>query len=212
MGAFQWSGDGRRRRGWLAACLTLFVVAACSSRPPAAPPPPPEFSFEGEAPIALFVEGVEVIDGYNPPLAPPNVEHEFAAKPLDIVQAWAAQRIQPAGEGAVLQITMLTGSVVEETLTKERPGGVFGGLRRDLSDWPDRRYVGRLVVRAVYDGPYGEFVVDAVTQGEVDVNKKATLNTAESQYNDMLEAMAEQLDEALTRRIKEGMADLVLVI
>jgi len=198
--------------GWARASAAgaLAFLAACAGAAPPPAPPPPAFDFAAGEPIALFVEAVEVEDAYLPPLAEPNVEHEFAAGPDDFVRAWAAQRIRPAGEGAPLTVTILDASVVEETVEQERPGELFGGLRRQIKDAPNRRLLGRVQVKAAYDGPYGSFTVDVETTGFVDVNKRASLNIIEEQYNGMLETMAVQFDEAMTRRIEQSMADLVL--
>ncbi|MEL7029434.1 MAG: hypothetical protein AAGL49_09530 [Pseudomonadota bacterium] len=197
-------------RGWSIVLAVAAMLASCASEPPPEPPAPPAFTFGAGEPITLFVEDVDVVEVYEPPLAEPNVEHFYQAKPADIVRAWAERRIRAAGEGAALQVSILDASVVEEPVIQEAPGGLFGGLRRDLKDAPNRRLKGRLLVNLSYDGAYGTFTVDAETLGFVDINKRASLNIVEEQYNAMLLDMADKLDEALTRRVNESMADLVL--
>ena len=192
------------------AAVVVFAISACAGGPPPAPPPVPDFQFDARPAIPLFVENVEVIQTYEPPLAPPNREHEFRISPSDMVRDWAEHRLRASGQGSALEVTILDARVVEAPMDQERPGGLFGGLRRDLKDAPNRRLNARVAVNVSYDGEYGQFTVDATASGSVDINKRASLNIVEEQYFGMLEKMAVQLDEALTRRIEESMADLIL--
>ena len=195
---------------WLAASLAL-VLAACASTPPA-PPPLPSFKFDAYKPIPLYAEAVEVEQVYVPPLRDPFKEHEFRLSPSDVARMWAEQRVAPAGDNGTLTMKILDGSVKEEALPAAPGEGPLSGFRRQLKDEPDRRLNARLKVELHYEGDYGQVRIEAVVTGQVDVNRHASLNIREGQYFEMLELMAADLDEALTRRVRGSMGELILTL
>jgi hypothetical protein len=183
------------------AVLTLVMaLAACAAQPPAAPSFPP-ITFQGPMPLALAVGSVEVVQGYRPTFAPPNVEHLFAVAPAAMAARWPQDRIRPVGGPYRLRYTVRRASVIEINLP--RTGGIQGNFTKDQA----QRYDAALdvTVEIVNERGLREGVVEATVARSQTVPEDITLTDRQKVWYDMVLAISRDLDTQLERNIRASL-------
>ena len=198
--------DQPRRMMTMGLLGAAFVLGACANTAPPPPPAAPAFDFEAQAPIRLKVARIDVVDAYNPPLRAPHREHEFRVPPAQIARKWAEKRLVAAGGEGVLTFTIKNASVIETPLEAASESGFF----RRLKDKPDRKLDSTLAVELSYEGPMRAATIQSQATGFVELNRHASLNTAEGQYFSMLALMAEKFDASLSKKVDENLADITI--
>jgi len=184
------------------AVLALAVVlAACARQEPAVAPTFPPITFQGPMPLALSVGSIEVVQGYRPTFAPPNVEHLFAVAPAAMAARWPQDRIRPAGGPYRLRYTVRRASVIETNLP--RTGGIQGSFTKDQA----QRYDAALDVTLEILNERGlrEGVVEASVARSQTVAEDIALIDRQKVWYDMVRAMSRDLDTQLERNIRASL-------
>ncbi len=188
-------------RGPKGTVLSVMLIVAALAVTGCTPPPrmePPRIAFSGPALLRLEAERpVAFVEAYRAPLTRPNVEHEYAIVPAQIVQAWARDRLELSGNGGNLRITIVDASVVQEIVPKAV--GVMGFFRKET----DRRLNGRLEVQLDYVGVNGGSV-RAVVEMSRGIMEGTHPNEVERKYYDLMQDMAKAFDGEMTRQIQSG--------
>jgi len=193
-------------RAALAAALAL-VVAACATGAPE-PVAPPNFTRIIEAAdsrvLRLYASDVVFESDYVPPLAEPNVEHEFAAAPSDIARAWSDARLAASGADGIVTVAVLDGSVV--AVPVDQPDTVLSSVK----DAPVRELIGTLQVVVDYDGRYGTSTAATTVSSRVKTNRYDSLIEVEKAYYDLLSAMAAEFDDEMTSLVASSFEGLLM--
>src|SRR5690606_1513681 len=104
-----------RNRIRLFIALVLAVcVGACETTLP--PRNFPDLRYTHLPQIRLDAVRVDVIQQYQSPGKPPNVEHEFPVRPAEVAARWAQDRLQATGVNNIVRVTVVDGAVVEVPL------------------------------------------------------------------------------------------------
>ena len=144
--------------------LALTVLAACGQ--PALPDKLPPLSFAQTAPFRITAAQVRVDQNYQPPLARPNVDQEFATTPAQAIGIWARDRLQAASNTGLLIVNIDDASVRE--VLPPRATGISGMFTTDNGE-----YTAKLSANfRLYDGTNSI----AVAEATVTVNRMRTLN------------------------------------
>lgn len=96
----------------------LLFAAACS---PAAPPEKfPEITFQHMQPINLNVARIEYAPRYKPPVAAPNVGHDFPVPPVRAAENWIRDRLRATGASGVATVRINSAVATENKLKVEK--------------------------------------------------------------------------------------------
>ena len=186
----------------LASLAALVLLASCRDAPPG--PRYPELSFAHLPPIRLNVAELQVVREYVSPGTKPNVEQLFPARPADVAERWARDRLRPVGGEGVAVVRIKEASVVEVPLP--RTEGVRGAFTTDQSE----RYDGVLEVsvEASRRGGRSAVVSSRATRSR-SVPEDITLNDREKVWFEMSEALINDINAALERQIYANFGDFV---
>jgi hypothetical protein len=184
----------RRARAVLIVLAAAGLAAACAPTRP--PQPVPTLAFPQRPPVALDVARVEVVNDYVSPMASPHVEQFAPTPPAAAVRRWADERLRAEGLSGTLRVVVEDARITETPLP--RTGGLQGVVRRDETE----RYDGRLSVRleAARGDLTGSF--SAAAERSRTVPEGITLAEREAVLQEMVNAMAEEVD----RRLVEGLS------
>jgi hypothetical protein len=167
--------------------MALLALSGCAPAPQALNYPP--IRFNNSSPITLDVAIIDVVDEYQSPLAPPNVEHLFPVIPLDALHQWVEDRVRASGKDKRLQVIIKDASVVEEKLPLTK--GVKGVFTNDQA----ARYTGRIALEMRI---YGD---RAVSLASTQINATRSHTLAEG-------ASVAQRDQLFYNLTKQMMADV----
>lgn len=107
-------------------------------------PPPHPLSFKNYSPIYLNVGQIQIVDAYQSPHRPPNVEYLIPISPSDAMHSWVNDRLHPTGGDKTLEVIIHDGSVIATPLP--RSGEFYTASQ-------DKRYDARLDVEMrIYAG------------------------------------------------------------
>ncbi len=86
----------------------------------------PAYRFTDFDPIELDVAFVEIVEKYEPPMAPPNVDHLFLVTPGSAIQTWVKDRLRAVGARGRARATIVNASAVATELeTNKNVKGYF---------------------------------------------------------------------------------------
>ena len=159
----------------------------------------PELTYQHLDPIRLDVRDIVVEQAYSPPLAEPNVDHDFPIKPMDAAARWAQDRLVAAGATRTATFVIRDAAVVEVLL--EQSGGVTGALTTEQSE----RYDAHLEVQIVIKDDRGWEEVNLVAEvtRTMTVPEDLTLNEREKAWYSLTEKLMADMD----KRLSEGIED-----
>lgn len=180
----------------LAALVLAAALAACAT-----PPEENRFAqltYQHLPEIKLDVADIRVMNAYQPPLEPPNVEHEAPVKPADAAQNWARDRLVATGEDRAAVFTVETASITEERLETE--SGISGLFTTE----PAERYEARIRVRLAIGGTGDEIAVEA--RRTTSVMEGASLNDRERAWYELVEKTMNDLNTQLETSIRKHLA------
>ena len=159
----------------------------------------PEMTFTHLPPISLDVARIDVIQLYDPPIKPPNIEHEMPLLPHVAISRWVSDRLKPTGTRGRAIVTIRDASVTEERL--KSVGGIWGALKIKQPE----RYVGRIEVEIEAIGGKGLRVASAIakTQRSQTIKEASTMRQRDSFWFEMTERMMRDFDRTLEAQIRQ---------
>ncbi len=175
----------------------LLVLAACQA--PALPPPLPELTYSHLETINLDVGRIEIVEQYVPPLAAPNVEHEFPTPPATAMRQWAKDRLHAVGEIRTARLIIKNASAIETKL--ETRGGLRGAFTKDQSERYDVTLDVVLEVRGE-DGAAVAFANAVVTRSKT-VSEGISLSERERVFHGMTESLMDEVNSELEKNIRQ---------
>jgi len=184
--------------GFLTACAVQTQTSA------------PDVNFLSGPRVMIDVSNVSVVDNYISPGAAPNVEHKHSLTPAALAQKWALERLHAAGSGGAATLTIQRASVTEEAL----PGK--SGIEGIVGDYPVAKYVARIAARLTVvkpgnvPGAISTYNAEVNVWSESSVLKNDNLNARDRTYNELMQKIAVQFDQSLTREIQRSMGPLLL--
>jgi hypothetical protein len=183
------------------AALVLLAVAVSACQAPPDAPKYPAIRFTDGPPIRLNVGRIQVVEAYRPPLAAPNVEHDFPVRPMAALAQWARDRLQAAGTDGRAEVVIRDASVKEVDLKKST--GVRGALTTDQSE----RYDAAVEVEVrIIDGQNRERArASARAKRSRTVPEDITLIGREQVWYAMTVKIMKTIDEALRRQIDQSL-------
>jgi hypothetical protein len=185
----------------LALTASLFITA-CSTP---ITQPTPTLNFTKYPVINLDVSSIKVIEAYNSPLRPPNIEHLMPYSPADAMQVWIKDRLNTVGSDKLMEITIIDASVIEKDLPKTK--GVKGLLTIDQ----DKRYDARLEVeiRIYGDAALSEADTSISITRSITIPENASANSREAAYTKMIYDLMEMMNTKLEKNIHEYMNNYI---
>jgi hypothetical protein len=190
--------DFLRLAGLAAPALAL---ASCTEAPTV-----PQFApltFGHMSRLVFEATRLEIESDYQPPLAPPNVEHLFAQRPNAVLQRWANDRLAVSGRGEHLVRFVIQDARVTET---ELPRTT--GVRATFTNEQAQRYDGRMAAAIEIRQVRGNFRVgDAVASAtrSRSVAENITLNDRERVWYEMVEQMMGDINAELERQVRANL-------
>lgn len=195
----------RRFLATLGATAATLALAACTAGP--LPQPKEPIRFTDRAPYRLAVASVEVVDDYQPPLSPPNVDHEFPTPPREAIRAWAGDRLRAAAGGGLrlARLSIIDASVVEKPLSRT------GGVRGILTNEPSENLVGNVsVLLEILDADGARLGYTKVAaQRTRGIMEDASLREREDIYDEMARGMMSDLDKQLSANIERHLGRFI---
>lgn len=191
-------------RAALIATTALLALAACTT--PQAPPANMEITFQHRAPVQLDVALIDVVDAFEPVLAPPHVEHLHNVTPVSLVRRWAAERLVAAGTRGQATFVIEQAEVIESAIARSE------GFADLFNDEPDTRLDARLKGRLEYVdvGPPGRSYAASVNaQASTEILESATLNERDLAYFHLMEKLAAAFDEALLAEVQYALGPVI---
>src|SRR6185369_3173286 len=188
----------------LIAIWAIFVtaLAGCSTSPP--PQRFPELTYGHLGVMRLDVEKVEIVNEYQAPLAPPNVDHLFPIPPERAMRRWAQDRLAANGTPGRYARFVITDAKVTET-NLPRSTGITGAFTKDQSQRYDLSMSAAIEIREDR-GNFRSGYATASTSRSRTVREDITINDREKVWFEMLEQAMNELNTELERQIKGNMA------
>lgn len=174
----------------------LLLLSSCQQ--PGPPGLPQALSFARYQPVFFDVATIEVVDEYQSPNLPPNIEHLMPYSPSEAMHIWVKDRLRAAGLHRSMQVIIKDGSVVAKNLPK--PEGLQGLFT--LSQ--DRQYDARLEVEMrIYEdnGAMSAASVQAVVTRSITTREDASVAEREL----ALRKLTWQLMEAMNAQLEKNM-------
>jgi hypothetical protein len=175
--------------------FAVLLLAGCTTPPPA--PKYPALTFTHLPPIRIEAASLEIVEGYQPPLTAPNVEHRMPVAPAAAVRRWAEDRLVPVGAAGRIVVTIEDAAVKEVAL--QRSGGVRGVVTTDQTE----RYDARLAVRVAVRNRSGSGEVSAEAARTRTVPEGLSLNEREKVWFEVTETLINDLNGELDAAIQE---------
>ena len=173
------------------------AMSACTEPPPE--PLYPQLTYGHLGTIRLDVAAVEIVEVYEPPLTPPNVEHEFPITPAAAARRWFEDRLEAVGAAGLALAVVREASVVEVPLKKTT--GLTGLVTKDQSERYDAKLVMEIEIRSAV-GDRAAFV-RAVASRSRSVPENITLNDREKVYFELTEALMNDINAQLLNQINQ---------
>jgi len=174
------------------------LLAACASAPP--PTNFPKLTYAHLGTFALDVSKIEIVDGFQPTLAPSNVEHMMPVPPAAAARQWAQDRLQSVGSSGRRAVFTIDNGAVTSTPLK-RQSGIRGVLTNDQSERYDATLAVRLEIFDLNSRRLGE--VEAQAQRSRTVPENITLADRDKVWFSMTEALANDLNSEMERTIPQ---------
>lgn len=173
------------------------AVSACTVPPPE--PVYPQLTYGHLGTIRLDVAAVEIVEVYEPPLTPPNVEHEFPITPAAAARRWFEDRLEAVGAAGLALAVVREASVVEVPLKKTT--GLTGLVTKDQSERYDAKLVMEIEIRSAV-GDRAAFVRAVATRSR-SVPEDITLNDREKVFFELTEALMNDINAQLLNQINQ---------
>lgn len=184
-------------------CAGAGLLAGCTV--PETTPRFPDLTFTNRTPLNLEVARLDVVDAYQPPMAPPNVEHLAPVAPNAVAERWAHDVLKAVGTAGRAQFVVLEGSLVETPLP--RTSGLTGMVTTDQSERYDATVAGRLELFDAADRPLGQ--AQARVSGYQTVAEDATLNDRQRVWYALVETTVREFADAMEIAVRRDLGRYV---
>lgn len=190
-----------------ALCLLLAAVlpAACASKQ--AVSVPSDVTFVSRAPVQLDVSSIAVDQRYRNSSDAPFVEGLHAVSPSGVAERWANTRLVAVGSRGIATLTVIDGSVVQESLS------VKGGVTGFFGDQEDTKLTAHLKARLTVSVPGAGgsaiYNVDVDAKAERTLLQSASLNDRDAAYMALMNALADKFDAAMTSEMGRALAPVI---
>ncbi len=183
--------------------LVLFLLAACVSPPPA--PEYPEIRFTHKQPLALDVREIKIEERYEPPLARPNVEHEFPVTPAEGLRTWAKDRLRAVGRSGVARLVIERAAVTTARLRTKTT--IQGLLTREEAHELTADLQARIVIGD--EGLTSAAFALATVTGRRTMLEDLTMNQRDDIYYEFTRKLIEAFDREMEESVRQHLGDLV---
>jgi len=182
--------------------LVTTLVAACANVPPPRPSFAP-FSYANQPALTFEAASVELVNEYQAPQAPPNVEHLAPVAPATAALTWARDRIKVSGAGSRTVKVIVRNAKIVETDLKKTPG-----LRGAFTTDQVTRYDGEVEVVVEVRGERGfrEAYASGSASRATSVAENATLNDRDRVLYGLVEGLMQDINGQLERNINSFMS------
>ncbi|MGQ0662426.1 MAG: hypothetical protein ACT4P2_02355 [Pseudomonadota bacterium] len=188
----------RQWRGWLALVALAAGLAACQTPAPRAHFPDLTYRHLGQ--FRLDVSGIEVVNEYQAPLAPPHVEHLLPVRADAALRRWAEDRLAATGKpGRYARFVILDARVTETKLAKTP--GLRGAFTTDQAERYDGALSAAIEIRAERGNFRDGYASATVTRFRT-VPEGISVNDREKTWFELVEAMMSDLNLELDRQVR----------
>jgi len=177
--------------------MAPLAVAACARQTPRVAFREPGYAELGQ--ILLAVSTIETVKRYQPPLAPPHVDHLMPVMPERAVERWANDRLVAAGGPHRARFLIEDARVVETDL-KTTPG-LRGAFTNDQAFRYDGTIQATLEILPDRVAPREAFASATVTRRQ-SLAENASLNDRDRIWFQMVEAMMTDFNAEMSRQIR----------
>ena len=185
------------------ALITIGTLGACETT--VTRPVIPELSFKHLPALSFAVGRIEVVEKYNSPLRPPNVEHLFPTPISAALRRWSDDRLQAKGGPNVMHVIIEDASAVAEELETDKD------LEALFTTEQAERVDARLKVRIEISDENG--AVLAFTSTEATRSRTTPENVSLSErdqlYNDLTIAVMNDFNTSQEQSIRRHFDDFL---
>jgi hypothetical protein len=190
-----------RRFGALVLAVALIGCSTTVSRPVI-----PTLSYSHLPPLEMSVARVELVEAYRSPLQDPNVEHTFPTPPALAFKRWVNDRVRPVGQNDTLRITVEDASARRQPLP--RTEGIEALFTTDQIERIDATV--DVLLEVVDNGGTVISTVTAKAQRTRTIPEGLTLNERDQIYQEITEALINDLNATLEQNIRQYMASYMV--
>lgn len=145
---------------FLAMFAAIALLAGCQNAPPDTQTP--QLVFDTLPVINMNVARIEIVDGYQPPMKAPNVDHLFKQPPREVARRVLEKQLVANGSVNTLRVTIEDASVVKKDLRVTQ--GFAGFFNNEQSEEYSSRV--HLKFDLLSDENGGNVVADAFVTSE----------------------------------------------
>jgi hypothetical protein len=98
----------------MAMFVAVSLLASCQNAPPDSQTP--QLVFDTLPQISMNVARIEIVDGYQPPMKAPNVDHLFKQPPRDVARRVLEKQLVANGSNHTLRVIIEDASVIKKDL------------------------------------------------------------------------------------------------
>jgi len=182
--------------------LAVFLLAGCETP---APRRFPEITFQHLPKIRIDVARIEYAPRYQPPVAPPNIGHEFPVPPAAAAERWIADRLVAVGKRGVATVTIEQATATEKRLSVTK--GIKGAFTTDQA-W---RYNVRVAMSIKAIDPDRQRTATARAEARVSrtMPEDASLADREAVWFALTEKAMKRLNRVFESEIRKDLAAFV---
>ncbi|MGD9537283.1 MAG: hypothetical protein AB7P52_05985 [Alphaproteobacteria bacterium] len=162
----------------------------------------PTLSYSHLPPLELSVARVDLVEAYRSPLQDPNVEHTFPTPPALAFKRWVSDRLRPVGQDGSLRVTIEDASARRAPLP--RTEGVEALFTTDQVERIDATV--NVLLETLDNGGNVTSTVTARAQRTRTIPEGLTLNERDQIYQEITEALINDLNTTLEQNIRQYMA------
>jgi hypothetical protein len=193
----------RLLRPALLALAAVLALTACQST---SPRPNRQLGYANLPPLTFDVARIDIVQQYQPPQVPPNVDHLAPVPPVEAARRWASDRLRAMGSSGTLRVIIKDASIIETSLRP--PGGLRGALTNDQAE----RYDGHITVEMIAEVPARRFqgYTSASVARTTTVPENISLQGREDTWHTMVERMMTELNTKLEEGVNGNLSAVSL--
>lgn len=188
---------------YTACFLSLLTLAACVTSGPQ--PSYPEITFAHLQPLKLDVAEIVYAPRYQPPIAAPNIGHEFPTPPVKAAERWIKDRLVAVGTAGQAKVIIRQATGTETKLQVKK--GLTGAFTTDQA-WRYDAHV-EIVVEAVDPNRKITAQAGTVAQQSRTVPEDASLKEREDVWFALTENLMRTFDTAFEAQIRKDLGKFI---